>query len=174
MLKQISQICGRLGITPVLIGGWAMNFLGVPRQTLDVDLMLSVKEAKRLQEQLERLGYSEVFRNQVFVRLHSNEALEIDILLSDADTLARVRDNGKAFHEHGAEFMVPSPEHLVAMKLHAMKNQLSERISRDLPDVVALLSMADIKPNSEKFNKLCGRYGTEKIRNLIMDAVDEK
>jgi predicted nucleotidyltransferase len=63
---------------------------------------------------------------------------------------------------------VASVEHLIALKLHALKHGNPRRELKDLLDVVSLCEANRIDVNGEKFEQLCKRYGTKKIHSQIL------
>jgi hypothetical protein len=65
---------------------------------------------------------------------------------------------------------VPSAEHLIGLKLHAIKHGPEYRRGQDLIDVVRLIRNAKIDPESESFKKLVERYGNEEIYQQILKA----
>jgi len=47
-----------------LIGGFAMNALGVARSTVDIDFLVLGQDVPKLNTLLESLGYSRVFKSE--------------------------------------------------------------------------------------------------------------
>lgn len=155
----------------VLVGGWALSFYGVSRQTLDVDFLTSEGHIDALDPLLTSAGYRRVYRTELFVkyRAEAGELLDVDLLLVEADTLRSIRTEGRTIQTGGAEFVVPSLFHLIAMKLHALKHNRERRQGRDMPDVLALIDANGVDVRGETFKQLCLRFGTSQLYREIVD-----
>jgi predicted nucleotidyltransferase len=66
-------------------------------------------------------------------------------------------------------FLVPCLDHLLALKLHALKHGPSRRGYKDLMDVLSLVDANRIDVRSDKFRSLCHKYGDAKIYERILD-----
>jgi hypothetical protein len=62
---------------------------------------------------------------------------------------------------------IPALEHLLALKLHALKHGHIGRYSKDLLDVEALVRVNSLDMNSEKMRHLFLKYGSLKIYEQI-------
>ena len=69
----------------------------------------------------------------------------------------------------GVEFIVPSLNHLLAMKFHAMKQSPKLREMKDLLDVAVMIKENKVNVSSDDFRDLCLRYGTPEIYKKILD-----
>ena len=91
----------------------------------------------------------------------------MDILLVSVETFDRIFAESGAWTVGRAEFRVPSLPHLIALKLHAMRNDPA-REARDLADVLALLQANPGAVSEDELARLCRRYGptgiAEKMR----------
>ena len=67
------------------------------------------------------------------------------------------------------KFRVPSLNHLIALKLHALKNNLPHRELRDLRDIIELVKQHKIDVKTESFRNLCQKYGTEEVYKKICE-----
>lgn len=54
---------------------------------------------------------------------------------------------------------MPSLDHLLALKLHVLKQRLRHRIAKDLNDVVMLVLKNGLDIRAEKYKKLFLKYG---------------
>jgi len=68
---------------------------------------------------------------------------------------------------YGAKLKIPALEHLLALKLHALKHGHIERYSKDLMDVEGMVRANSIDMTSEKIRQIFLRYGTMKLYEQI-------
>ena len=65
-----------------------------------------------------------------------------------------------------------SLEHLIALKLHALKYNPDTRLAKDITDIVNLAGINNFALKTEKFHELCLKYASEGIYQKIMDGID--
>jgi hypothetical protein len=106
----------------LLIGGFAVNYYHVTRQTLDVDFLTTSEDFKKIRPVLRQAGYRDAYVRKIFVRLDhkSKDMLDLDFLFADHDTLREMIRYGKKIKLAGEVFTIPSLDHLLALKLHAL------------------------------------------------------
>ncbi|MCG3205017.1 MAG: hypothetical protein KCHDKBKB_01734 [Elusimicrobia bacterium] len=92
----------------------------------------------------------------------SRETKDIDFLFTDEETLKAVIRDGQEITISGEPFIVPSLDHLIAMKLHAIKQNPERRELKDLLDIAALIKENNIDIESDSFRNLCLQYGSQK------------
>ena len=66
---------------------------------------------------------------------------------------------------------LPKPSHLIALKLHAMKNPERLRQGKDLLDILNLVSLCKIDIEGQEFQGILDRYANEEIRNLVLRSI---
>src|SRR5258708_36310444 len=69
---------------------------------------------------------------------------------------------------------IPSPLHLVAMKLHALRNPARFESGIDLQDVKHLIRAAQIDIESPEFQEIAQRYATEEIRSRLLEELERE
>ena len=168
----ISDLTQREGISCILIGGFAVNYYKVTRQTADVDFLITKKDFDKISTTLEEAGYKKEIREN-FAQLKSSELslMDIDFMFVEQATLEKILAESQKIKIAKQEFYVPSLDHLIALKLHAIKYNQKIRLSRDLPDIINLIRINKINVQSENFKKLCLKYGTEEIYKKILEIV---
>ena len=166
------------GLRSILVGGNAVNLHAYLRSTFDVDLLIPEEEAQNWRSFFERHGYAVFHATSNFVRLRfaadPTGALPVDLMLADSETFERIYKKGRAYPVgHNLELVIPDPLHLVAMKLHALRNP--HRIERgvDLEDVKHLVKAAKIDTTSPEFVALLDRYATAEIRARLLRDLEE-
>jgi len=160
----------RAGILHVLVGGFAVNHYGVTRQTLDVDFMIVTEDYLKALEILKPHGYEEILKHDIFTRLKSpkKEWMDVDFLFVDSKTIRGILKTGGKTCISGHAFMVPSLEHLIAMKLHSLKHNIKMREYKDLMDILGLIQGNKVDVRTEKFRKLCTDFGTQEVYQKIV------
>ncbi|MCX5751707.1 MAG: nucleotidyl transferase AbiEii/AbiGii toxin family protein [Candidatus Saganbacteria bacterium] len=170
----ISTISKKEGISCVIIGGFAINFYKVTRATADVDFLITKEDFNKILVFLEKAGYKEDYTQKVFTRLKSSDRaslMDVDFMFVDKETLDGIVKEGKEVSIAGQKFMVPSLNHLIALKLHSLKHNLKIRENKDLPDIIDLIRINKINFKGKEFKALCLKYGTEEIYCKIVERM---
>ncbi len=167
VFQLLSRVFAKAKVRSALIGGFAVNFYKVSRQTADIDFIIKKEDFEKIAPLLEEAGYS-ASRYDLFARCtnHTLDRMDIDFLFVDETTLHRIIDEGKAVKIAHREFIVPSLQHLIALKLHALKYRASSG-NNDLLDIVRLIGENGINYDDADFKALCLRYGSESIYEKI-------
>ena len=129
-----------------LIGGHALAALGKPRATLDLDLIVEATLQPALIGFLEEMGYRTLYRSAGYSNhLHAEPRFgRLDFVYVQASTADDLFDGCRAIAGPGGiEVPVPRPEHLIAMKLHAMNNDPRRRL-QDLADIRSLMTLPQV------------------------------
>ena len=137
--------CAARGISHAVIGGVALAIWGVPRTTLDLDLVVDGDRQADVLAILASLGYQLLHQSTGYSNhRHSDpEKGQVDIVYvrngtRDQVFAATTQQKGP----RGLAVPVASPEHLAAMKVRAMRNDPSRR-ERDLEDLRSLARATD-------------------------------
>lgn len=169
----ISAVSKKAGVSCVLIGGFAVNYYKVTRQTADVDFLITKEDFEKILNFLEKAGYKQGFAQEVFTQFKSSRSylMDIDFMFIDKETLAKIMKDGKEISIAGQKFIVPSLDNLIALKLHSIKYNPKLREGKDLSDIIDLIRVNKINFKDKKFRELCLKYGTEEIYNKILENV---
>lgn len=170
----LSDVSKKTGVSWVLIGGFAVNYYKYTRQTVDVDVLITKQDFQKILDLLEAVGYKMDYSQEVFARLTTNQSpllMDIDFMFVDEGTLTKIIKDSQKLSIAGYEFRVPSLEHLIALKLHAVKYNPKLRLAKDIPDIINLIRINKIDAKSEKFKELCLKYATEEIYQKILDSI---
>lgn len=157
----------------LLIGGHAVNAHGIGRQTADVDLLIKLDQVQAWKELLQKAGFRLHHQHRDVFLQFIPEALgewPIDLMAVDTDTFARfLAEAQETTLGQVTGLLVPSANHLIALKLHAWKQGGPIRELQDLPDIVALMKVSGIQYTDAPFRAACLRYGTEPIYAQIAE-----
>jgi hypothetical protein len=169
----ISDLIQKTGISCILIGGFAVNFYKVTRQTADIDFLITKEDFNKISAFLAEAGYETISSQDAFSQLQSNQAslMDVDFMFVDDDTLAQIKKAGREIEISGKFFFIPSLDHLIALKLHAIRYNYKIRLTKDLPDIINLVRINKIDVNNAGFEELCLKYGTEDIYRKIVEAI---
>lgn len=170
VLAELVELAAGLSIEFIVCGGHAVNAYQVIRKTGDIDLLVRESEAARWKEQLARLGYSVFHEDRAFVQLQpaSPAAWPLDLLIVDDRTFETMKGAARPFSFAGATCLIPSVEHLIAMKLHALKFTGEPRMRKDAVDIIDLAEGNGIDLQGEEFRALCRRFADEQVYRRIL------
>ena len=157
----------------LLVGGNAVNLYAYRRTTFDVDLLVRESDRTRWTSFFEQRGFVIFHATANFIRmrfgLDPTGALPVDLMLADENTFEKIfaqsqqRDLGK-----GTRLAIPSPLHLIAMKLHALRSAHRVAHGVDLEDVRHLIKSEKIDMAKTDFREILDRYASEAIKAEIL------
>lgn len=97
--------------------------------------------------------------------------MPLDLVFVDRKAFEGILEKAETAEIQGKKFKVPCLTHLLALKLHAMKQDLRRRGFRDLTDVLDLAEKNGIDVQSKEFQKLCRDYAGEKVYETIQELL---
>lgn len=170
VLKTLNRLSAETGLKFLVIGGLAINAHGYERVTSDIDLLVRKEDREAWGNLMSSIGYRVHHEQEAFTQFTASEGATwpVDLMFVNQQTFTKMFPEAVEVEMKGMEFRVPALEHLIALKLHALKNTHSKRQLKDLLDVVWLVDINHIDVNGEKFAELCNRYGNEQIRQQII------
>jgi hypothetical protein len=156
------RVAGHLesrGFRVAVVGGLGLHAYGITRATFDIDLVTDSAAQGGLVPFLEADGY-ETLHCSAFYSNHLHPHVDrgrLDFIYVDPETSEKLFAGCRPVLALGARrALVPRPEHLVAMKVQAIRNDRS-RALQDLADVLALLQLPGT--NREEAQGLFERAG---------------
>ncbi|HKH46719.1 MAG TPA: hypothetical protein VKM72_18835 [Thermoanaerobaculia bacterium] len=129
-----------------VIGGVAIVMYGLPRTTLDLDLIVESAVQEDVIGWLESLGYRTLHRSIGYSNhIHPEPAWgELDFVYVRGETADKLFSGCRQAPGPGGLMVpVPRPEHLASLKVVAMKND-PQRAFRDQEDIRFLLSLPGV------------------------------
>lgn len=175
--KNIFELVGtefKKAAIPVAIGGgYAINYYKVSRNTADIDFLIQDKDAQRAGEILEKFGYKKFHQNELFARFEISDFrfIPVDLMFLDEKTFSGILKEGKRIEILDYLFVVPSLDHLLAMKIHAMKGSPERRFYKDMPDIVNLVKQNNLKIESEHIRNLFLKYGNRELYDQVLSVL---
>jgi len=154
------------GLPFLIIGGQAVALHGHPRMTYDIDFVVLLSDLVRWRSLLFKHGYR-TFRAEVsFEQLkHIDGDIPIDLMLANDSTFSKLAAESMEKDWAETRIRVPAPLHLIAMKLHSLKQK--HRFSKDFPDVVELMRIHKLDFHSLEFQAILDRHASPDIRALL-------
>lgn len=146
VLGAISGFLEEKGRRYAVIGGVALASYGFYRQTIDFDFVVEASVQEELIGFMETLGYETLERSSGYsVHEHPNQAWgHVDFLYVKPETGEEIFGSSRLGPgPRGVEIPLPKPEHLIAMKVLAIKNNPS-RAFQDMADIRFLLTLPGV------------------------------
>lgn len=162
----------RASVPHMLVGGHAVNQYRISRNTVDIDVAVQNDDLPGVLSIVKALGYEESMRFPSFVRVRHRDLLfpDIDFMLLDSQTFSKLMAEAVPVEIQKRLYYVPSLLHLIAMKLHAIKNN-PRRELQDLDDIVWMCVQNGVNVDDKEFEETCRRFAGpewyEKIRNQV-------
>lgn len=143
----------------LLVGGFAVNHHGYTRNTLDLDVMIASDQIAPLRQYLMNTGFTNIQDGPVALHFqHATSGTRIDVLPVDPQTFVALMANAEICHlSSDLDLKTPALKDLLALKIHAIHQNPSRRIDKDLPDIVWLSVLNAVDPESV-LRPLCEKY----------------
>ncbi len=156
----------------LVIGGLAVNFHGYPHDTADLDILTPQEARVPWLSLLAELGYSVYQDKGAFIQLSppSEGAWPVDLMMVREPTFRPIFDHGKEVDMYGARVLIPTLEHLLALKLPALKHTRARRFLKDFLDVENLVKVNKVDLRSDSVRQMFIKYGTAEIYKKISRA----
>ena len=170
LIRKISSAAAKASLRALLIGGHAVNAHGVSRFTEDFDFLIRREDLPSWEKALTELGFKKFHEANAFAQFsHESEKehVRLDLMLVNAGTFSKLENRSGTFPEPSETLRIVSVEHLIALKLHALKQDLKHRRLRDFLDVVELITENKIDLKSAEMQEIFERYGTPDLSRRI-------
>jgi hypothetical protein len=169
-LEAIARIAGESNLEFIVCGGYAVNAYQIMRKTGDIDLVVRERQAPTWRTALGSLGYNVFHETGAFLQLKPNELTSwpIDLVVVDDSTFDAMKQAATPFRFGHVDCLIPSVDHLIAMKLHAIRSSPDRRMRQDALDILDLAERSDMDLDGDRFRDLCERYADEAIRERIL------
>jgi hypothetical protein len=147
--KVIDVIAGFMeseGAPLAVAGAFALHAYGLSRATVDIDFVAEAEVRERLVTFLESIGYETLHSSPGYSNhLHPDARLgRVDFIYVSGETARRVFAAREVTLRFGQRVLrVPRAEHLIAMKVHAMKNDPSRSL-QEMADIRYLLQVPGV------------------------------
>ena len=173
LFQDINSQARQRNLDFLVIGGLAVIFHGYSRDTADLDLFIRKNDRQKWMNLLLALGYSVQTDKDAFVQLSPAKqgAWPVDLMLVQDATFDPIFASGVEVEMYDTKVKIPGLEHLLALKLHALKHGHIGRYSKDFLDVEGMVRANKLDLNSENIRRIFLKYGTVKIYEQISRSV---
>jgi hypothetical protein len=174
ILKRVATTARERRLCFIVVGGHALNAWGVARQTCDIDLLVPENKRDRWKELLGELGYHSPHEHDAFIQ-YGPPALggwPLDLLVVSPSTFMKIHQASVSIKLDGVSCKIPSVDHLLAMKFHALKFVRGVTALKYLQDVHALLTRTSRAVTDADVRDLCLRHGNQEVYERIVSTAD--
>lgn len=158
-LTTIALFLDENEIRYALIGGLALAAYGHSRSTLDIDLVVEHEHQGEVIDFMEGRGFETLHRSAGYSNhRHVDPVLgRVDFVYVDGGTAAKLFGATSNYQSpDGLDIPVPRPEHLIAMKVLAMKND-PERTYQEMADIQFLMARPEV--DRQEIRRYFDRHG---------------
>ena len=161
VFAQLNDAATKKGLRFLVIGGHAVIEHGFQRGTEDADILVCKEQRADWMGLAEGLGYKLFHDGGTFIQFEPTDPSEwnLDVMLVPAETFTRLFQAAKPANLEGAQVVVPSLEHLLTLKIHALKHSKGLRVLKDMTDVAQLLSINRVDPKAAWVKELFEKHG---------------
>jgi len=123
-----------------VVGGFALGLLGVPRATMDVDLLVHRDDLARLDEALRRVGFQRVVSTENVSHYEHSDAVwgSIDVLHAFRPHALGMLTRTRGVALFDRTIRVLQPEDIIGLKVQAMANN-PLRAAKEQVDIESLV-----------------------------------
>jgi predicted nucleotidyltransferase len=156
----------------LVIGGLAVNFHGYSRDSAYLDLLIQRDARGPWLALFAGLHYSVDGEKGAFIQLSppKDVAWPVDLMMVREPTFRAMFQKGREVEMFGARLLIPCLEHLLALKLHALKHSHLGRFLKDFLDVENLVRVNKVNVRSDKIRQLFVKYGTMELYEKVSQA----
>jgi hypothetical protein len=140
--------------------------------TDDIDFLITADDCAKIEPDLIKAGYSIFNRQDAFVQFKNERPgfRDLDFLIGDSHTKEQLISQGKKVTIAGKTFNVPSPLHLIAMKLHSMGGNRKREL-KDFPDIVQIMIANGINPRDADVVEMFKKYNLMDLHERALKAI---
>jgi hypothetical protein len=173
VFAQLNEQAARRGLSFLVVGGHAVIEHGFQRATEDVDILVSKDDRESWCQALTSLGYRVFHDGESFVQFEASDpaSWNLDVMFVPSGTFTRLQATAKPSSFEGFPVAIPSLEHLLALKIHALKHGRGLRVLKDLTDLVELLRSNRVDPASSRVRALFEQYGNLEIYERVLQLL---
>jgi predicted nucleotidyltransferase len=173
ILATIAERAAAAGLPFLIIGGNAVIAYGYARMTRDLDLMVREQDRRMWDELMQSLDYSQYEVSRAFQMYNPGPAHlpPVDLMLVDAATMEKLANGAQTVDMEGTNVRIPSLVHLIALKLHALRQGDLHRHTRDFGDVVELVLINKVDLASAEYAAILERYADAATREKLSAAL---
>jgi hypothetical protein len=155
----------------LVIGGNALEAHGYARFTIDVDCLITASSIDKLKAALSRHGFQHAGRMNSFHEFWFEGkpgGMPIHAMFVNDETFEKMWARREAMPSATGPLHVPCVVHLIALKLHAAKNN-PKRLEKDMGDVLELLERNPDAVTREELEQVCKGYASPESISVLKE-----
>ncbi len=162
-LSLVSKAARGQDLPFLLIGGNAVIYLGFPRLTLDLDLLVPDEKRSPWLDLMRTLGFQLVHGTGAFAQFQpdTSSLTPVDLMFVDAPTWQNLDAEARQVTVAELPVRLPRTEHLIALKLHAAGSPTRQAREKDWEDIRQIVRICQLDPAAPYFREIILRYGGE-------------
>jgi predicted nucleotidyltransferase len=160
----------------VVIGGLAVIEHGYSRATTDFDILISQADKDAWHSLLLELGYKLDHEKEAFRQytIPDGSVWPVDLMLVAPATFQGMATASHTCSIQGARMQFASLEHLLALKLHALKYSHVGRFLKDFEDIIQLVRSNRMDLHTSAIKDLFLKYGNADLYGKICRACEQQ
>jgi predicted nucleotidyltransferase len=176
LFRRLNLAAAKENADFLVIGGMAVIFYGYSRETADLDILVSAVDRELWLKTMANLGYELQVDGGMFLQFLTvyNHDWPVDFMLVKEATFAPMAQAAREVSMLGEKVKIPSLEHLLALKLHALKHGNPRRFIKDYLDVENLISINKLNIKAEKVKTLFEKYGTMELYEKVSRSLQSE
>ena len=173
IFQALADVSKGRGLSFLIIGGHAINAYGYSRETADLDILVNKDKRDEWLSWFQSVGYTLFHDGITFLQFSPppNGRWPVDVMLVGEPSFSGMLAASVPLEAEPTQPRMPSVEHLLALKLHALKHTRIHRFLKDFQDVVGLIECQKLDPDSEKLKQLFEKYGTMELYGKVCRAL---
>ncbi|MEX1118943.1 MAG: nucleotidyl transferase AbiEii/AbiGii toxin family protein [Terrimicrobiaceae bacterium] len=154
----------------ILIGGHAVNARGYLRTTMDVDFLIPKADLENWKAILASNHFHLIHETKAFAQFQPSEpdGFRVDLMLVDQPTFAKLHAGSEVLQYGPCRVRVAGVLHLIALKLHATRTWDRAVQGKDYYDILQLIRINHVKPDSPELQEILTRYATPSIKERLL------
>ena len=153
----------------LIIGGYAVGAHGHTRATFDVDFLVRTVDRETWLGRLATAGLKLFAQTKSFAQFSQPPANDgLDLMFVDDATFDRMWQAAEPRDFGGVPARIPCLDHVLALKLHVLKQALPHRTSKDAEDVEMLVRRNGLNLLDPRYETLFLKYGTREIYDTFV------
>jgi hypothetical protein len=152
----------------LIIGGWAVAAHGNPRTTFDVDFMVRRADRDEWFARATACGLRLFRESRTFAQFTPPAGDSFDLMFADEPTFEKMWEASEERRFGEVSARIPCLDHLLALKLHALRQNLSHRASKGADDVEVLIWRHGINLADPHYEALFLKYGNRELYDTFV------
>lgn len=171
-IVELVKVCADDPSLPFLvIGGHAVIAHGYPRLTHDLDFLVRKSQRDLWRIKVLRLGFHVFEERASFIQFSRSAGMpDWDLMLVNDLTFEKMWAESITIDFAGTGARMVALDHLIALKLHVLKQNLPHRALRDLDDVINLVLKNGLDIRTERYRTLFLKYGDQLTYDRVLRA----